>query len=380
VSGYDERLDFDRLKARVSVGEVLAAYGLDAGLVRRGTRLRGRCPLHGGDNPTALSVDDARGLWRCFTACGGGDVVDLVGRLERCSPQQAARHLARIAAARGLASPTPQPDAAVSPRRFAPFRRRLCLDPRVSFLQDDKRITVRTAARFEAGIAPHSAFLLGMVAVRLHDLAGAPLGYCGRRLAPADVARYGKWRFPAAFPKAEVVYNAHRALPARDRGLVVVECPWAAMRLAQAGVPGAVALLGTSLSRTAAQWLARAPVVLLLLDGDDAGRGGATRVAAALRPGTTVLVHDLTEDHEPEDLADEELAALVRAHLQRRDSCRVAPGGGQRAARVQGGKRAARPTPVRDRSTVPETGSRTPPARGSFPNFVAQNAGEPHGS
>ena len=60
MSGHDESLDFDRLKARVSVGEVLSAYGLDAGLVRRGARLRGCCPLHGGDNPTAFSVDDER--------------------------------------------------------------------------------------------------------------------------------------------------------------------------------------------------------------------------------------------------------------------------------------------------------------------------------
>ena len=380
MSGYDERLDFDRLKARVSVGEVLSAYGLDAGLVRRGPRLRGRCPLHGGDNPTAFSVDDERGLWHCFTACGGGDVVDLVGRLECCSPQQAARYLARIAAAGGLASPALRPAAAVSPRRFAPFRRRLCLDPRVSFLQDDKRIAVRTAARFEAGIASHSAFLRAMVAVRLHDLAGAPLGYCGRRLDPADVARFGKWRFPSAFPKAEVVYNAHRALPARDRGLVVVECPWAVMRLVQAGVPGAVALLGTSLSRDKAQWLARAPVVLLLLDGDDAGRDGAAKVAADLRTSTRVFVHDLPDGHEPEDLADEELAALVRAHLLPAGQWRVAPGAGQRAASGQDSRRAAKPTPVRPSSILPETELRTPSARGSFPTFVAQNAGEPHGT
>jgi len=146
---YDERLDFDRLKALVSVGEVLSAYGLDAGLVRRGMRLRGCCPLHGGDNPTAFSVDDERGLWHCFTACGGGDVVDLVGRLERCSPQRAARHLARIAAAGGLASPAPQPVEAVRPRRFAPFGRRLCLDPRVPFVQDDK---LALAAHEQGGI------------------------------------------------------------------------------------------------------------------------------------------------------------------------------------------------------------------------------------
>lgn len=39
------------------------------------------CPLHGGDNPTALSVyfQDGRWKWKCFTgSCGGGDAITFV--------------------------------------------------------------------------------------------------------------------------------------------------------------------------------------------------------------------------------------------------------------------------------------------------------------
>ena len=185
----------------------------------------------------------------------------------------------------------------------------------MSFLQDDKRIAVPTAARFEAGIAPNSPFPRRMVAVRLHDLAGEPLGYCGRRLDPADVARFGKWRFPLAFPKAEVVYNAHRARPARDRGLVVVECPWAAMRLTQAACPGVVALLGTTTSDVQLTWLAQASALLVLLDGDQAGRKCSRAIANALGHLTTVHIHELGYQQEPEDLTDADLLTLVGAYL-----------------------------------------------------------------
>ena len=69
-----------RLKARVPIAQVLAAHGLLDTLRPCGNdALTGPCPLHGGDNPTAFRVQLARGLWHCFTACGGGDTVELTG-------------------------------------------------------------------------------------------------------------------------------------------------------------------------------------------------------------------------------------------------------------------------------------------------------------
>ena len=75
--------DFQRLKAAVTIEQVLAHRGLLAGLCVSPHRLVGPCPLHGGDNPRAFVVDRARSLWRCFTACdAGGDVIELLRRLD----------------------------------------------------------------------------------------------------------------------------------------------------------------------------------------------------------------------------------------------------------------------------------------------------------
>ncbi|MEW6378987.1 MAG: hypothetical protein AB1611_05205 [bacterium] len=67
-----------------------------------------------------------------------------------------------------------------------------------------------------------------------------------------------------------MLYNAHRALPFRHKGIIVVECSWAVMRVAQSGISNAGALLGTSLSPVQAAWLTHAPKVLLMPDGDQA--------------------------------------------------------------------------------------------------------------
>jgi DNA primase len=83
------------------------------------------------------------------------------------------------------------------------------------------------------------------------------------------------------------------------------------MRLTQAGICGAVALLGATATETQLAWLARAPAVLLLMDGDQAGSTAAKTIAKALRPQTTVFIHELPSGQEPEDLPDDDLASLV---------------------------------------------------------------------
>jgi len=308
---HDRRLDFSSLKTRVSIAQVLAAYGADRELARRGRQLVGPCPVHGGDNPTAFRVHLDRGIWRCFTACGGGDVVDLVRALERCSFAQAAKSLASLANHPPL-PPNPQPPS--DEPSFRPFTFRIPLGPHAALLQR-KRIAVETAQLFEAGVTHRSKLLRGTIAVRLHDLAGHPLGYCGRRLDNEQIRRWGKWRFPRNFPKGRLLYNAHRALLHRAGGLVVCECPWSIMRLHQAGIPGAVALLGTTLTPIQAEFLARAPHVLFLFDGDPPGRNASRNAANLLDGSATVHIHDIADGLDPDDLSDTELQRIVAQHL-----------------------------------------------------------------
>ena len=301
------RLDFKLLKRVVSVERVLAAEGLSAGLKRRGRRLTGPCPLHGGDNPTAFVVELEKNLWHCFTRCGGGDVVELARRLQSGSYRQAAEHLAALAA--GGAAPPADPAPAPRPvPPFRPFRRRLRLDPTADLLRS-KGIEPATARRFEAGAYDGPGFCQGCLALRLHDPRGQPLGYAARRLDPEQARRHGKWKLPPRLPKRRLLYGYHRSAPIiAEQGVVLVECPWGVMRLAQLGLP-AVALLGTHLSEPQRALLAAAPRILLMLDGDPAGRRATRILRKQLRPFTTVRLVHLPDAHDPDDLTDAQLWA-----------------------------------------------------------------------
>lgn len=147
--------------------------------------------------------------------------------------------------------------------------------------------------------------------MRLHDTEGFPLGYAGRVLDSAVAREFGKWKVPTAFPKASLLYGRHHLGDLMGRGLVVTECPWGVLRLAQVGLP-AVALLGCHLSEPQLSMLARSSQVTLLLDGDQAGRVASQNIRKVLESKIAVHVATLPDECDPDDLTDGELLAICR--------------------------------------------------------------------
>ena len=297
-------LDFRRLKRTVTIEQVLAEKGWLDRLRKRGVSLVGPCPIHRGDNLNAFVVHSAKNIWHCFTGCdAGGDVVELARRLEGGSYNAAASYLASLAR---TSAPSSIIVPAPTPRPFRPFTRRLSLDPTAPFLQH-KQIEPHTARRFEVGAFYGCGTLAGCTAVRLFDPQGQPLGYAGRRLHPEQVCTHGKWRFPCGMPRNTLLYGYHQAGPLHNRGVVLVECPWGVLRLAQLDIP-AVALLGTHLSPVQQALLQHLPRVIVLMNGDRAGRKAAQAICQRL-PGSTVI--DLPEGLDPDDMSDQKLRHLL---------------------------------------------------------------------
>ena len=301
-----EHLSFQRLKRLVKIEHVLADKGRLDSLRKRGAYLVGPCPIHRGDNPNAFVVHPGKNLWHCFTGCdAGGDVVELVRRLDEKTYQQAAVYLATLA---GSLPTQPRLATAAPPRRpFRPFTRRIPLDPTDPFLIR-KGIRPPIAERFEVGAFHGRGMLDGCLAVRLFDPCGRPLGYAGRQLDPLKAQTHGKWKFPPALPRSKLLYGYHQAKPLWHRGVVLTECPWGVLRLAQIRIP-AVALLGTHLSAAQYHLLEPLPRLVVVMDGDKAGRKAARAISQRL-PRTIVV--KLPDGRDPDDMKDMELAKTRR--------------------------------------------------------------------
>ncbi len=305
-----EQFNFKYLKARVSIAAVLQDKGIITAFRKRADQLVGPCPVHGGDNLNAFVISLSKNIWHCFTKCNaGGDVVALVQRLDNKTYRQTAAYLASLAN-------TPKASSLVHlthmKKAFRPFTKSLTLNPSTTWLAK-KGITPLTAKRFEAGAYDAPGFLNGCIGVRLHDLQGHPIGYAGRRLHPKQVQLYGKWKLPPALPKSALLYNFHRLSSYTHKTRVIVEGPWDVMRLAQLNIP-AVALLGIHLSPTQRDLLRTIQPVVLMLDGDYAGRRATTRIRNALEPNTKVHTITLPLDHDPDDLTDNQLSSITK-HL-----------------------------------------------------------------
>jgi DNA primase len=303
-----EHLSFKYLKARVSIAAVLQDKGLKTAFRKRADQLVGPCPVHGGDNPNAFVISLSKKIWHCFTKCNaGGDVVELVQRLDNKTYRQTAAYLASLANTPKASSLVHQTHMA---KAFRPFTKSLTLNPSTPWLTK-KAITSLTAKRFEAGAYDAPGFLNGCIGVRLHDLQGNPIGYAGRRLHPKQVQLYGKWKLPPALPKNQLLYNFHRVRANTHKALVIVEGPWAVMRLAQLNI-AAVALLGINLFPTQRDLLQSQQHLILMLDGDCAGRRATTRIQNALEPNTKVHSITLPLDHDPDDLTDDQLSSIIQ--------------------------------------------------------------------
>ena len=302
-------LNFQYLKRAVPIEAVLHDKGLCTHLKKRKNQLFGPCPVHGGDNPRAFVVSLSKNLWHCFTKCdAGGDIVELVRRLDGKTYRQTAQYLA------SLAHTLPGPSVTsykLSPKKpFRPFTMRLPLNGSITWLKE-KGITPETARRFDAGLYQGTGFLNECIGLRLHDLQGRPIGYAGRRLNPEQIKQYGKWKFPPGLPKKDLLYNYHRVRETLHKGLVVVEGPWGVMRLAQLHIP-AVALLGIHLSHTQHDILEKLPKVILMLDGDRAGNEATVRIRKTLKKSTQVQQVHLHTDTDPDDLDDDTLYQVSR--------------------------------------------------------------------
>jgi len=303
----------DNLK-QLPITRVLEDKGLLGQMKQRHGQLFGPCPVHGGDNPRAFVVTLEKNLWYCFTQChAGGDVIRLVQQLNKASYPQALHYLqALFGGKKSLSKEKLKPTikTCADKKTFKPFTQQLTLGSNQSLLKS-KGISAQTARLFQAGIYTQPGYLSQCLVVRLHDIKGSPLGYAGRRLDSTKVKKFGKWKFPPQFPKNQILFNFHRIQPHLNQTVVVVECPWGAMRLHQLNIP-AVSLLGTQISERQCHLLAPISQVVLLLDGDAAGQNAAIKISQHLQALTRPYIVPLFNGQDPDDLSDAELLRVVR--------------------------------------------------------------------
>lgn len=318
-------IDFTALKRQVRIRDVLARYGfLDKLEEKKPGKLVGPCPIHGGKNGTSFNVDAEKNIFNCFSNCGGGNVLDLVVKLEECSIREAGVKLAdwfglTFERSNGTEKKTAKVSekseedaAAAHTSRSAnkPLERpltRLKHDHPYLF---ERGLTVETIKAFGVGYCTRG-LMRGRIAIPIHNVAGELVAYAGRAVEDALASEKGKYRLPDGFKKSHELYNLCAAKGA-GAGLVVVEGFFGAMKVHQAGFPNVVALMGSTLSDEQERLLlAHTDRLALMFDGDDAGYKCLREFYGRLRRRLYLREIHLGDGEQPDSLDAERIRGLL---------------------------------------------------------------------
>src|ERR1035437_339038 len=313
-------VDFQAIKQAVTIEQVLGRYGIK--LKRTGKELHGRCPIHQGKGDDSFRANTEKNAFQCFSCQAKGNVLDFVAAMEKCSVRDAGLKLQDwfgLAAGNGAQAAAPKPAATGSQlaREKRAGESRETNKPLMFQLRGidhvheylaSRGIGKETAEHFGVGFFAGKGSMSGRCVLPIHNERGELLAYAGRSIDNTEP----RYKLPAGFHKSLELYNQHRAIATGQRGLIVVEGVFDCMNIYQAGYPFVVALMGCSMSEEQERLLvAQADMVLLMLDGDEAGRHGTDEML--LRLGRKVWVKDVRspDGTQPDQMSTEELQALL---------------------------------------------------------------------
>ncbi|NHA14044.1 DNA primase [Thioalkalivibrio sp. XN279] len=347
----------DELMGRTDIVEVINAR---VPLKKAGREYKACCPFHGEKTPS-FTVSPNKQFYHCFGCGAHGTALGFLMDFEHLSFPEAVEELASLA---GLEVPREQ--SPEGERRVDLYG---LLDAVAAFYRDELKrhapavdylkargVSGATAATFGLGWAPEAwdavlkrfgrdeetvrrlatAGLLierdggghydrfrGRVMFPIRDARGRVIAFGGRVLGKDEPKYLNSPETPLFHKGRELygLYEARQALRQVDR-LLVVEGYMDVVGLREAGIPWAVATLGTATTPEHLERLFRVTEeVVFCFDGDRAGRQAAWRALENTLPtlgeGRQVRFLFLPEGEDPDSLVRAEGAAAFTARLAR---------------------------------------------------------------
>jgi DNA primase len=350
----------DELRTRTPLAAIV---GRRARLVRSGRQWKGCCPFHGEKTPSFYVYED--GHYHCFGCGAHGDAIGFVMQSEGIGFIDAVERLAGEA---GLEVPKPSPEAAETERKRldltavleaaqSSYHRRLFLpegrhalaylrsrglsedtirqfglgwtgEGRGALAADLGRDGVTQDRLVDAGLMRRDDetgraydLFFNRVMFPIRDRRSRVISFGGRILGDGQ-PKYVNGPETVLFSKRRTLYALDLARDAVRGGapLVLVEGYMDVIALAQAGIGGAVAPLGTALTEEQLEELWRlAPAPILCFDGDAAGSRAAARAAELalplLAPDRSLRLARLPATVDPDTLVRRQGVGGMRAVL-----------------------------------------------------------------
>lgn len=293
MSKYSDEVDFEAIKRTVSLSEILARYTR----VPNRQKYRIPCILHGGDGYN-LAIDEERGLWHCFTNCGGGDVITLYARLENLTTIDAARRLSVEYSVKATGTARNFREVLNDSRSWEPKAPlpEIELPHNKPLWYSYRDFSPEATKNYELVWAVEPAGIL----TPFRDLSGRLVGYAIRQIVLEP-----KYLNSTGLKKSEFLYGLYQNLDAvkRHRYAIICEGQFSAVRVWDYGYKNVVATLSADMSPTQANLLVPyVDKIVVLYDGDKAGRLGATKIKESYSALYKIQIIFLPEGFDPDNV------------------------------------------------------------------------------
>ncbi len=313
----------DRVRESANVVDIIGQY---VQLRRTGGNHQGLCPFHNEKTPS-FSVSEDKQVYHCFGCKESGNVISFIQKYQGLTFPETIEYLAARA---GMALPTVEGEEKSGPRDskeslyrvnalaaqfFHEELKKLPASHEVSQYLVKRGLTAEIVDTYKLGYAPNGwtgladfftakkipitlAEELGLIKLRTggktghYDLfrhrlmfpifspARQGLGFGGRVFNPEDQPKYLNSPDSAVFHKGKVFYGLETSVKyiRTEDEIIIVEGYMDWLALAKAGIMNIAATLGTALTQDHVKMIKRyTNKVLLLFDGDNAGRAAAKR-------------------------------------------------------------------------------------------------------
>jgi len=329
-----EWVSFNEIKAKVSIKDILAHYGLLEGLQQKGDELVGLCPFHQ-ESKGSFYVNIIKNVFHCFGCKAKGNIFDFVSLKEGINIREAALLIQSWFESRSESPQTApgeekkakdiessvqdrkEEKGAILEGKESPLNPPLTfalknLDPEHAYLFE-QGLTRETIQIFGLGYCSRG-LLKGWIAIPIHNEKGYLVAYVG--WWPGDGSPEGKYKFPPQFKKSLVLFNLNRAKGiAREKGLVLVEDFFGCFKVWQAGFNNVAALMGSSMSpeqeALIVDSVGQNGRLILMFDGDEAGQDCTNQVVSGLVNQAFVKAIGLEPSCQPDKLSEEAIKNLL---------------------------------------------------------------------
>ncbi len=338
----------EEIRNRLDIVEVVGRY---VSLKASGQNYKGLCPFHKEKTPSFM-VNPARGIYHCFGCGKGGDVFGFLMEIEGVGFKEVIRMAAEETGVKLTAADSggggqqqksgdrlSKPELLSihklsarfyfdclrkSPEAIAYFKKRgisgetardfqLGYAPAgwrnlLSFMTDrsvpaKSLVSCGLAVEKSQGAQPYDRFR-DRIMFPIFDIAGRPIAFGGRAMDNDTQPKYLNSPETDLYNKSKILYGMHTARQAvkQSATLLVVEGYMDLLSLYQAGIRNCVATSGTALTEQHGQLMRRfAKRIILVFDGDGAGRRAAIRAVHVLSPmNLDVRVMLLPAEHDPD--------------------------------------------------------------------------------